>query len=158
IAAGLAHEIRTPLGIMRGSAQMLGRTVGDEGRRTAELVDMIVGEVDRLERVVAALTELGRPRMPSIEDTMLAPLLVRAVEFVHGQAASQQVAIAQRFEAPCIARCDPEQIYQVALNLLVNALHLLPAGGHLEVRTCVPRNGTVAFEVHDDGPGIPLDV
>jgi len=139
---------------MRGSAQMLGRAVGAEGRQTSELVDMIVGEVDRLERLVAALTELGRPREPSIEETRIEPLLARAVEFVSGQATSQHVTITQRFEHPCLARCDPEQIYQVALNLLVNALHVLPDGGRLDVRTIGPEHGRVAFEVSDDGPGI----
>jgi signal transduction histidine kinase len=154
IAAGLAHEIRTPLGIMRGSAQMLGRSLGEEGRRTSELVDMIVGEVDRLERVVVALIELGRPHQPSIEETLIEPLLMRAVEFVSGQATSQHVTITHRFERPCLALCDPEQIYQVALNLLVNALHVLPEGGRLEVRTFGPEHGRVAFEISDDGPGI----
>jgi signal transduction histidine kinase len=154
IAAGLAHEIRTPLGIMRGSAQMLGRTAGADPHRTRELVDMIVGEVDRLERVVAALTELGRPHEPSIEETLLAPVLTRAIEFVAGQAASQQVAIARRFERPCLALCDPEQLYHVALNLLVNALHVLPGGGTITVSTFGPEDGRVGFTVADDGPGI----
>ena len=56
-----------------------------------------------------------------------------------------------------MARCDPEQIYQVALNLIVNALQILPPGGHVTVRT-VPRRGErVGFAVIDDGPGIPRD-
>ncbi len=119
---------------------------------------MIVGEVDRLERVVAALTELGRPHEPSIEETLLAPLLTRAIEFVSGQAASQHITITPHFAQPCLALCDPEQLYQVALNLLVNALHVLPSGGAIAIRTFGPAHGRAGFEVADDGPGIPADI
>jgi signal transduction histidine kinase len=154
IAAGLAHEIRTPLGIMRGSAQMLGRARGDVDRRTHELVDMIVGEVDRLERLVAALTELGRPHEPAIEETALAPLLKRALDFIDRQASSQRVTLAPALDASVRALCDPDQIYQVALNLLVNALHVMPHGGRIRVRTFGHDHGRAGFEVADDGPGI----
>src|SRR5207247_773051 len=69
----------------RGDKEHRTAELVDKEQRTAELVDMIVGEVDRLERVVAALTELGRPHEPSIEETLLGPLLTRAIEFVGGQ-------------------------------------------------------------------------
>jgi signal transduction histidine kinase len=64
VAAGIAHEVRTPLGIVRSSAQILARSLTPERPRDAELIDMIVGEVDRLDRVVAGLLELARPRAP----------------------------------------------------------------------------------------------
>jgi signal transduction histidine kinase len=57
-----------------------------------------------------------------------------------------------------VALCDPEQIYQVALNLLVNALHVLPKGGQVIVSTFGPEDGRVGFEVADDGPGIPPEL
>ena len=158
VAAGVAHEVRTPLGILRSSAQILGRSMPAADPEGPELVRMIIEEVDRLDRVVAGLLELARPHEPLIEPTALAPVLARALDFVDRQAREQSISVERAFEAePCPARCDPDQIYQVALNLIVNALQIVPAGGHITVRTLPREDGHVGFEVIDDGPGIPPD-
>jgi len=159
VAAGVAHEVRTPLGIMRSSAQLLGRSLPPGDAQAAELIETIVDEVDRLDRVVAGLLQLARPHEPLMEATPLAPVLQRALEFAEAQAREKAIVIEQSW-APGVrpANCDPEQIYQVALNLIVNALQILPRGGRISVRTLPARNGRVAFEVSDNGPGIPADV
>jgi signal transduction histidine kinase len=154
VAAAIAHEVRTPLGILRGSAQMLGRT-GDDGARRRELITMIVDETDRIERVVAGLTELGRPRPPALETVQLGPLLERAADFVEGEADARGVAITRDLGQSCAVSCDPDQMYQVALNLLVNAVQAQPHGGAIRLRTRRGRAEHVVFEVSDDGPGIP---
>src|SRR5207244_2228827 len=81
VAAGVAHEVRTPLGILRSSAQILGRSMPAADPEGPELVRMIIEEVDRLDRVVAGLLELARPHEPLIEPTALAPVLARAPGF-----------------------------------------------------------------------------
>jgi signal transduction histidine kinase len=154
VAAGIAHEVRTPLGIMRSSAQLLARTVPASERESVELAEMIVGEVDRIAGVVNGLLELARPRQPELEATALAPVLQRALDFVDGQAREKSLTVRGEFPPVPAARCDPEQVYQVALNLLVNAIQALPDGGRVTVRTLPPHDHRVGFEVEDDGPGI----
>jgi len=159
VAAGVAHEVRTPLGILRSSAQMLARSLPADQGQSAELVDMIVGEVDRIDRVVAGLLEAARPRAPLLEPTRLAPFLARAIDFIEPQAQEKRVTITRSLDAMAPrARCDAEQMYQVALNLLVNAVQVLRPGGHVAVRTVTVGADRVGFEVSDDGPGIPPEL
>ncbi len=155
VAAGVAHEVRTPLGIMRSAAQLLARSLGGERPESRELVDTIVDEVDRLDSVVAGLLQLARPHVTVAEPTPLAVVLSKALSFVSSQARERGITLHRRLDEPSAAAfCDPDDIYQVALNLIVNALQILPPGGAITVRVIPARDGRVGFEVSDDGPGI----
>jgi two-component system sensor histidine kinase HydH len=157
LAGGVAHEVRTSLGVLRSSAQILERSLTAEERGQAtELAQMIRAEVDRLAGVVNDLLSLARPRVLRLEPTPLSEPLARAVELVEAQAAEKGIEIL-RVAGPSdpVVLCDAELLSQVALNLLVNAIQAQDKGGRIEVRTFVTREGWGAFEVSDQGPGIP---
>jgi signal transduction histidine kinase len=160
LAAGIAHEVRTPLGVLRASAQILERSLpAGQDTDTVELVQMMRAEVDRVDRVVTELLNLARPRDARIEPIALAEPVFRAADLVEPQAREKGIAIARTDSGGhAVVRADPELIFQVALNLLVNAIQVLPRGGRVEVQILPRARGFGAFEVRDDGPGIPDDV
>lgn len=159
LAAMVAHEVRTPLSVMRSSAQMLADPKPACTVDPTELVNTIVAEVDRVERVVSGLIQLARPLEQRLVPTVLRDVLSRAAEFAAAHAERQHIQITCDFangQSPAL--CDPEQTYQVVLNLLVNAVQALPQGGRIWLRTLDEVAGSVGFEVVDDGPGIPREI
>jgi signal transduction histidine kinase len=159
LAAGVAHEVRTPLGVLRSSTQLLERALPAPDDEARELLHLLRDEVDRIEGVVSGLLELGRPRELTLEAAALGQIVFRAVDFAEVQARAKGVTIERHPIAPDPrVACDPELVYQVALNLLVNAVQILPTGGRIAVTLLPPHEGLAGFEVRDDGPGIPADL
>ncbi len=155
LAAGVAHELRTSLGVLRSSVQIVERTVSEDDPQLVELTQMIRAEVDRLGGIVNELLELGRARSPRLEVVPLARPLERAIELARARAEEAGIEIAHEpFDEGLEVHCDVEMIHQVALNLLVNAIQAIGQGGHIEVGLAAEGDDHVAFEIADDGPGV----
>ncbi len=156
LAAMVAHEVRTPLTVMRSSAQILANPEPRASVDRTELAQTIVTEVDRVNRVVDGLIQLAKPVENRIAPTPLHDPIERAVEFTRPHAAKKNIRIDCELDrnAPP-ALCDGEQIYQVSLNLIVNALQALGEGGTVRIRSLDPGPSAVGFTVADDGPGLP---
>ena len=149
----IAHEVRTPLGILRSSAQMLQRESGisDEGR---ELVGFIESETERLNRLVSAMLDTARPRAPSYAAVDMHDLIGKSIAMLGAQADRKQVSVTASLRAARpVIECDAEQITQVLLNLLMNGLQILDHGGRIELAT-YDDDRFLAIEIADDGPGI----
>lgn len=149
MAAGLAHEIRTPLSVIRTSAEMLVRRAAPDSRE-AELASFTVEEVDRLSRLVEDLLAFARPRAPDLGPTDLEAAAARASRSIAlgSDAAEIRTELAS---APVLG--DAEQLYQVALNLVSNAVQASPPGGVVRLSTGV-EGGQAVLRVIDAGPGI----
>jgi two-component system, NtrC family, sensor histidine kinase HydH len=154
IAAGLAHEIRNPLGSITGSIEMLREApaLTDEDRR---LCDIIRREARRLNDLVGDMVDLSKPRAPQAQATDVAALAEEVVELATNAARSSDVRV--QYMGPhrnTLARCDGAQMRQVLWNLVRNAMQATPAGSVVTVR--VDGHGReVTLSVDDQGPGIP---
>lgn len=160
LAAGAAHEIRNPLTAIRSTIQYLARGLPDDDQR--QMVDELLAEVDRINETVNDLLQLTREER--FEPTALEPVRVvdQTVALIEAQAERQEVSIRRFYpeQVPTI-RADPDQIRQLLLNLMLNALQAMPGGGELSLRVEVlngrygPSEEWVQIVLADTGTGIP---
>ena len=154
MAAIMAHEVRTPMGIVRSSAQLLQRQP-DLGEKERELIGFILSETERLDRLVTMLLECARPTPPDFRPHDLHAIIDNVLGLLAPRAANAGVALTRDF-APfeMVLDCDREQMMQVLLNLILNALSFVSPGGRVAVSTY--RDASALWiSVVDDGPGVP---
>jgi signal transduction histidine kinase len=157
IAAGLAHEIRNPLGSITGSIEMLRESSGlsEEDKRLCEIIQR---EAGRLNDLVGDMMDLSKPRPPRAEATDVCVLARDVVALASNAARGSDVAVV--YEGPerdTFARCDGAQMRQVVWNLVRNAIQASSAQSTVTVRVVV-ENRQVTLSVEDQGPGVPEDV
>jgi signal transduction histidine kinase len=155
IAAGLAHEIRNPLGSIRGSVEMLRESPGLVAE-DKQLCDIIRREAIRLNDLVTDMLDLSKPRPPEAQDIDVVAIAADVVALAAKSERSATGDVRVLFEGPdgpVLARGDGSQIRQVMWNLVRNAVQASPAGK--TVRVAVERHATqIVWSVDDEGPGI----
>jgi signal transduction histidine kinase len=156
LSAGLAHEIRNPLGGVEGAVQILRRPVlPDESRQ--EFGDLAQKEIDRLKGLLSNFLEFARPQEPRRTPTDPGLLLESVARLVSETAKMSGVRVVCRPAASVPELyVDAEQVKQVLLNLVLNAIQASSAGEEIELRTC-REEGNVVFEIADQGAGIAAE-
>ncbi len=153
MTAAIAHEIRNPLGIIRGAAQHLDARLRESGLAD-ELSGLIPGEVDRLDRILSGYLTFGRGADAPPEAVDLALLARRTGRLVEAELARTGVRLAYKL-VPGLppARGDPHRLQQALLNLLLNARDAMPEGGVVTLR--LDRDGdALSLTVLDEGSGL----
>lgn len=166
LAAGIAHEVRNPLAGVRGAAQLLGSEIRGN-QALVPYTDVIVREVDRLDRIVTGLLPFASPRTFSYGPVNIHSVLDRVLLLEQPRAAAAGVGFQREYD-PSLppVRGNEEQLTQVFLNLVRNGVEAMPKGGRLTVTTRVPdpfmairrggeRTRMIQVRVADDGVGIP---
>ncbi len=154
LTKSLAHEIRTPLSVLRAGTEMLLRSAGMD-QRQEEVIRMLQMEVERLARLVDDLLVFGRPSPPALADVDVAVVCRSALDALQSEAREKGVSLTLEGGASPL-RGDADQLRQVVVNLVGNAIRACADGGTVCVRTSSV-GGRVLLEVEDDGGGIPPD-
>jgi two-component system, NtrC family, sensor histidine kinase HydH len=161
LSAGLAHEIRNPLGVIKGSAELLNQKLAGSNPLSQELAGYIYTEVNRLSALVGRFLDFARPSRLDLRPEDLTSVMDKSLKAVEQQGASARVAVhrAYALELPHVL-IDRELFEQAFTNLLLNACEAMgEIGGQLTVRVHRGRDGKeVIAEVEDSGPGVPPEM
>lgn len=153
LAAGLAHELRNPLGAIAGAADILEREPGSEERRR-EFLAIIKKETRRLDRLLANLLDFAKPRQPRIQPVSVDQIVGAVVALAGHTAERQGIRLETDLPPQAAVRGDPEQLQQVILNLTLNAIQAMPEGGRITL-SARREDSFFAIRVTDEGEGIP---
>ena len=175
MAAGLAHEIRNPLGAIKGAAQLLTEPAGDSATEpdpsSREFLGIILEEVDRLDRVLGSILDYARPNPGVAVPTDINAVVKQTLRILSNERSSDDLQVEVLLD-PSLPRVaiDPEQLRQVFMNLYRNAMQAMKGRGRITVSTRVRiglgtrpgQGGTdepfVELTVADNGPGISQNV
>ncbi|PGY08183.1 PAS domain-containing sensor histidine kinase [Bacillus sp. AFS031507] len=151
MAAGIAHEIRNPLTSIKGFIQLL-RT----NTRKEEYFDILLTELDRINDIVGEFLVLAKPTAAVYISKDIRILLKDVVTLINNQSLLNNVLIFVEYDndLPLIS-CEENQLKQVFLNLLKNAIEAMPKGGNINVYVMKKEDGKISVQIIDQGVGIP---
>jgi two-component system sensor histidine kinase HydH len=162
LSAGLAHEIRNPLGVIKGSAEILSQKLEGSDGLARELSGYIYTEVNRVSALVSRFLDFARPTQLELHAEQMPPLLEACIKAATEQGATARVSIVREYAADLPeVLIDRELCEQVFTNLILNACEAMgEQGGELTIRMGSETQPTaqVWVEIEDSGPGITLEL
>ena len=163
LSAGLAHEIRNPLGVIKGSAEILTQKLDNASPLAKELAGYIYTEVNRVSALVSRFLDFARPSQLDLGAADVTRVVERCLKTVSDHGACATVRVQREF-APGLPQVmlDQDLCEQVFTNLLMNACEAMgPQGGELRIRTGSLEEGgqaSVFVDIEDTGPGVAVEL
>lgn len=165
LAAGVAHEIRNPLASIRTFAQLMRERMDDPEFRN-EFSQLVMKDVDRITKVIESMLAFARPSQVTVAPHSVQELVEEAILLAQPRLKSKRIELTRQFHEAPVVKANKQQILQVLLNLINNAVDALPErGGKIRIATgtrwiepLLPgesRRRAGVIEVSDNGPGIP---
>ena len=153
LAAGIAHEIRNPLGIITGSAETIRKH--EEQKIREEMTCYILEESNRINGLISTFLDYARPKEPKLMKCDLREVMEKTLLLLSPQAKTLGVEVRKEVsQKPLMAFIDPDQMRQAFTNLGVNAFEAMPQGGVLKVMMAENARGKIFIRFTDTGKGI----
>ena len=155
LAAGIAHEIRNPLTSINILIHSLTKNFPSEDSHREDL-NVIEEEIDRINEILDRFLRFAKPAVPLLERTEVASIFEETLQLIRPRMEKQRIHVQKEFQDLPMILMDREQIKQVALNLLLNAVQAMPKGGTLMLRGQNSKDGQwITISIQDSGVGVP---
>ncbi|MCU9612296.1 ATP-binding protein [Caldibacillus lycopersici] len=152
LAAGIAHEIRNPMTSLKGFIQLLRSSI--DGYEM--YFNIIMAELDRIEVIVNEFLVLAKPQAIQYQDYNVVQIMEDTIDLLHAQALMDNIQFEKHFTEPMInCYCEPNQIKQVFINIVKNAIEVMGNGGTIKVSMDETVDDYLRISIHDQGQGIP---
>ena len=152
MVAGVAHEIRNPLGIICSSAELILKKAVNEQSPHTRILQALHEEAKRLTRTVGEFLDYARPKKPTMADVNVGRLLDQVAVFMEPECEKLGVTIDREYSGDLSARGDKDLLYRAFYNLIANALQAMDKGGQVFLRAA-REEGRLHVTVQDTGPG-----
>jgi PAS domain S-box-containing protein len=157
LASGMAHEIGTPMNVILGRAEYLMSRTTDETTRKG--LQTIISQVERITKVMNQLLSFARRRAPERRAVALSGVIESGLEMFHERLARRRIEIETDCGDACLpVHADADQMSQVLINLLMNAIDAMPDGGQVRIRIRPVEPDVVEWTIMDTGSGMSSDV
>ena len=153
MTAGISHEIRNPLGIIKSSAEHLKKKMARLDPSNT-IPDIIIEESERLNNIITDFLNYARPKTPHLVPCRIEKILDKNLTFLAPQISEQHILIKKYFSdnLPDVM-ADSDMLYQSFLNILINAMQAMPKGGEIQIEANSDKNDIIII-VEDEGEGI----
>ncbi len=155
MVATVSHEIKSPLGIVRSTADILKKRIAKVAPGNENLAQIIIDETTRLNTIVTEFLDFARPQEPKLQRHDVHQVLARAVGFIRPMAEEKEIAVDVEVLPEAMEKdLDEDMIYRVFLNVLINGLQATESGGRIRIETRRGPAGEAVVRVSDTGIGM----